>query len=213
MSNVLIFSRTPGSRQPSPAEEELNKNNGGTMALQPAAIMAHKAAQMEHLQTMTHMNGLHPVLALQAHQQQQAMQNGNLLPGPPHESINQHFEHSIHANLDQTFDPSNYASGIGNGTPTVQAAASGGMDSPGVLPQNLDIQVRINHLTLNLHEVFCQPKFINHSLFVIASLICSLFLSFFVHFCGGCLSWQNGPKRTWRLILCLIGRISACFEF
>lgn len=119
------------------------------MTLQPAAIMAHKAAQMEHLQTMTHMNGLHPVLALQAQQQQQALQNGNLLPGPPppgppHDNINQHFEHAIHATLEQSFDPASYASGIGNGTQTVAAGASGGMDSPGVLPQNLDIQVKFN---------------------------------------------------------------------
>lgn len=141
-----LFSRTPGSRQPSPAEEEINKNNGGAMTLQPAAIMAQKAAQMEHLHMMRHMNGLHPVLALQAHQQQQTLQNGNLLPGPPpvppHDSINQHFEHAVHGTLEQNFDPSSYASGIGNGTPTVLAGTSGGMDSPGVLPQNLDIQVR-----------------------------------------------------------------------
>ena len=142
----VCFSRTPGSRQPSPAEEEINKNNGGAMTLQPAAIMAQKAAQMEHLHMMRHMNGLHPVLALQAHQQQQTMQNGNLLPGPPpvppHDNLNQHFEHAVHATLEQNFDPSSYASGIGNGTPAVLAGASGGMDSPGVLPQNLDIQVR-----------------------------------------------------------------------
>ncbi|KAK6633382.1 hypothetical protein RUM44_003984 [Polyplax serrata] len=153
------FNRTPGSRQPSPAEEEINKNNAGAMTLQPAAIMAQKAAQMEHLHMMRHMNGLHPVLALQAHQQQQTLQNGNLLPGPPpvppHDNINQHFEHSVHATLEQNFDPSNYASGIGNGTPTVLAGTSGGMDSPGVLPQNLDIQV--GGMTTARNEILAYP--------------------------------------------------------
>lgn len=73
VSYHISYSRTPGSRQPSPAEEELTKNGG--LSLQPGVVILKAEEHMP-----PHMQHLPPHLA-------------------PHlgvtlaDTVNQHFEH------------------------------------------------------------------------------------------------------------------------
>jgi len=160
---LLSCSRTPGSRQPSPAEEDINKNNGtgnnvvvmgggkppSSEGVENHHHHSHHHPHINHHSIPHHPN--HPQHHL--HQQQQAthhMQNHHLNL----DSVNQHFEHvmamdpsgSAMAQFDQATAVAGYAgsAGVPGGPgmlPQQQQQAGGGMDSPSILPPNFDVQV------------------------------------------------------------------------
>jgi hypothetical protein len=158
-----FYSRTPGSRQPSPAEEDINKNNGsgsnvvmGGGGKPPSSEGVENHHHHHHHPHINHHSiSHHPNHPQHLHQQQQQqathhMQNHHLTL----DSVNQHFEHvmamdpngSAMAQFDQATAVTGYAGGgPGMLTPQQQQQAGtgvgGGMDSPSILPPNFDVQV------------------------------------------------------------------------
>lgn len=126
MVYLFCFSRTPGSRQPSPSDEDLNKNNsgvGGVVVLENPHVGHH---------LMGHGHPGHP------------------FPPPPQHHplahLDSHFEHVM------TLDPNSFEAGAqaqqqgsypGNpqGNQQQQSQAQQAMDSPTVLPTSFDVQV------------------------------------------------------------------------
>ncbi|XP_049775609.1 pumilio homolog 2 isoform X2 [Schistocerca cancellata] len=106
-----LASRTPGSRQPSPAEEDINKNSGSGAGGKPPSEGVEGPHHHHHM---------------------------NHMPHPPHtlhlDSVNQQFEHVM------TMDPSTASAMApfdqGGYVPPQQQQA----DSPGVLPPSFDVQ-------------------------------------------------------------------------
>ncbi|XP_049854592.1 pumilio homolog 2-like isoform X15 [Schistocerca gregaria] len=106
-----LASRTPGSRQPSPAEEDINKNSGSGGGGKPPSEGVEGPHHHHHM---------------------------NHMPHPPHalhlDSVNQQFEHVM------TMDPSTASAMApfdqGGYVPPQQQQA----DSPGVLPPSFDVQ-------------------------------------------------------------------------
>ncbi|XP_023720641.1 pumilio homolog 2 isoform X2 [Cryptotermes secundus] len=162
------FNRTPGSRQPSPAEEDINKNSGSgsnvvvmgggkppsSEGVENHHHHPHHHPHINHHSIAHHPN--HPQHHLHQQQQQAAhhMQNHHLNL----DSVNQHFEHvmamdpsgSAMAQFDQATAVTGYAGGAGvPGGPGMLppqqqqqggAGVGGGLDSPSILPPNFDVQ-------------------------------------------------------------------------
>ncbi|KAJ9594281.1 hypothetical protein L9F63_014286, partial [Diploptera punctata] len=133
------FNRTPGSRQPSPAEEDINKNNSSGSNVVVMKVPSSEGVENHHHHPHhhPHMNH-HSIPHPQHHMQQQHHLNLD--------SVNQHFEHVM------AMDPNGRGAGVPGGPgmlpPQQQqqagAGVGGGMDSPGILPPNFDVQLHMH---------------------------------------------------------------------
>ncbi|XP_075236489.1 uncharacterized protein LOC142333351 [Lycorma delicatula] len=127
------FNRTPGSRQPSPSDEDINKNTGGGTGGGGVVVLENP-----------HVG--HPLMGHTHH-----------FPPPPHAPhalthlSDSHFEHvMLDPNSFENY-PGNPA-GAGPGAPPQQPGSAPQqpgqqtIDSPSVLPQSFDVQIELSRL-------------------------------------------------------------------
>ncbi|XP_037964246.2 maternal protein pumilio isoform X3 [Plutella xylostella] len=143
--NRLAYSRTPGSRQPSPAEEEgcvVRNGEAGFPLLPPHAMPAPQPAplhHMPHLQHPQHHPGMLGVAPLQGlpHPQHPQIHPGMTL----NDSMNQHIELVLQMEQHPQFDNNSFANtqqyggggvgGVGGGVGSVGGASAGGVGAVG----------------------------------------------------------------------------------